>query len=213
MEGKHIKTILICDSRGKSLDEELIEQSNISLKILVYSGAKLYQAVKLAVPVIKEDQPDQVYILAGINNLTRKDKRTRIVSVASTELYKTTQQFQDEMNFCYALLKKTLHLKVKIVFAPITGMSLHQYNKVDSARSQIEQEILDKSVIEVNKIIIAFNVNRNCKTPWTHSIIHRHFRGKYHFSYNRLSEDGCHLTSEIRLFWLRKIISAIMANA
>lgn len=212
MEGKHQKVILICDSRGKKLDEDLTEQHNISLKILVYSGARLYQAVKCAEPIVKEYQPDQVYILAGINNLTRMNKRTRVVSVASTELHKSMQQFHDEMNFSYALLKKILNWRAKIVFAPITGMSLQLYNKGDSIQLKAEQELLDQSVIEVNTRIISFNEHMACKTPCTQSIIHRHFRGNYHSSYSRLSEDGCHLTTEVRSFWLRKIIDAIKAN-
>lgn len=43
---------------------------NTRMNIMSFGGAKLYKAVKSAEPQIRLQQPDQIYILAGINNLT-----------------------------------------------------------------------------------------------------------------------------------------------
>lgn len=206
-----LKVFLICDSRGRELQEYFTEcDYNITVKF--YSGAKLYRSTKLAENEIKRQQPDHIYILAGINSITKLNKRTREVTLIADDKNKIAQQYKDEMNFALASLRKICKNDTKIIFAPITGMDLSRYNKVDASALSESQNVLDETVIEINNIIIAQNATHNYKTPWTHGIIHRYFRGKYHFMYDKLDEDGCHLTDLIRSFWGRKIISAIAAN-
>lgn len=130
----------------------------------------------------------------------------------SMEKKKIIQQYTDEMNFSFALLRKITKAGTKIVFAPITGMDLSKFNKVDEGSMIEPQTVLNEAITEINNLIISRNMKSACKTPWTHGIVHRYFRRKYHFSYKRLKEDGCHLTEEIRIFWGRKIVSAITAN-
>lgn len=74
-----INVFLICDSRGKDLQSQFMNK-DYRITVKCYSGAKLYQATKLAENDIKNQQPDQVYILAGINTITRLNRRTREVS-------------------------------------------------------------------------------------------------------------------------------------
>lgn len=202
---------LICDSRGKGLEGLLEDHSNIN--ILVYRGAKLYQTAKYAEFKFKQQNPDQVYVLAGINNLTTMNKRTRQVSISAPDATKITQQFCDEMNFSYATIRKTIKQDARIIFAPLTGMGIAQYNKVDPEVCKEDQYILDQALLDINKRIISFNDEKGNRTPWTHAIVHRYYRGRYHFAYERLDSDGCHLTDEIKLFWLKKIDTAINANS
>lgn len=202
---------LICDSRGRGLQNEFPDTDhNITVKS--YSGAKLYRSTKMAEGEIIKRQPDQIYILSGINTITQLNRVTREVSLISMDKSKIIQQYKDEMNFSLIHLKKITKKDTKIVFAPITGMDMAKYNKVDQ-RSLVEaQNMLNEAAMEINNLIIAQNTSCACKTPWTHSIVHRYFRGKYHFTYDRLEEDGCHLTDQIRKFWAKKIISAIISN-
>lgn len=206
-----IMVFLICDSRGKDLQTQFVNNYH-RIIVKTYSGAKLYQATKLAENDIKNQQPDQVYVLAGINTITRLNRRTREVSLMSMEKRKIIQQYTDEMNFSSALLRRSTKAGTKIIFAPITGMDLAKYNRVDEGTMTESQNVLNEALTEINSLIIAQNAKYACKTPWTHGIVHRYFRKKYHFQYDRLDNDGCHLTEQVRLFWGRKIVSAINAN-
>lgn len=77
---KVLNVIIICDSRGKWLQEKFHEE-NIKIKVLTYSGAKLYQSIKQAQDQIKRVMPDQIYILSGLNSLTQLNRKTRKVSL------------------------------------------------------------------------------------------------------------------------------------
>lgn len=184
----------------------------LKINILCYSGARLYQAAKYADKKLKQQMPEQVYVLAGINNLTIMDKKTRQVSIVAPDKDVISQHVSDEINFAYASLRKSTNTRTKIIFAPITGMSIAHYNNIDPDICKEEQHTLDQAILDINQRIVSFNEEKGNKTPWTHAIIHRYFRRKYHFDYDRLDSDGCHLTDEVRSFWLRKISTAIIAN-
>lgn len=210
---KDIPTILIiCDSRGKLLHNyfKTVEYNTI---VKAYSGARIYHSVKLAETEIKRWQPDQIYLLAGVNNITQLDRVTRKVSLVSMDKDKIIQHFEDEMNFSYTLIKKTVKSETKVIFAPVTGMDLEKYNKAETGSLLESQSVLNETIVDVNNLIITQNTNHKCKTPWTHGIVHRYFRGRYHFMYDRLDEDGCHLTDQIREYWGKKIATAIIANS
>lgn len=205
------QVVIVCDSRGKRL-QELFYDDNHTIKVLMFSGAKLYQSAKLALSYLKRHMPDQIYILSGLNNLTTLDKNTRKVSLTAPEKWKIVQYFEDEINFTTALIRKNVTAKTKIIFVPITGMDLASYNRTTMESEQACQEIFNDALLDINKIIIARNVSNHCKTPWVHTYVHRYFRGRYHFYYEKLDTDGCHLTDEARSVWSRKLLSAIQAN-
>lgn len=202
---------LICDSRGKRLQEKF-QGDDVQVKVLYYSGAKLYQSTRLAINYIKAFLPDQIYILSGINTMTKLDKRTRIVTLAAPERNKIVQIYQDEMNFSLALLRKNINTKTKVIFAPLIGMNLSSYNKTTAESESVNQGILNDALLDINSVIIAMNKSNQCKTPWTQSLVHRYFRGKYHHYYERLDEDGCHLKEEVLDNWSLKLKTAIQAN-
>lgn len=206
-----LEILIICDSRGKGLLNYL-KDTEYDVTVKVYSGAKLYRSVKLAESEVIQRQPDQIYLLAGVNNITQLNKRTREVDLMSMNKDKIVQNFVDEMNFSFNLLRKITAEKTKIIFAPITGMDLERYNNVTTGSMIEKQNILNESIIEVNNLIIAQNTSHGYRTPWTHGIVHRYFRRKYHFAYDRLTEDGCHLTDRIKEYWGKKITTAIVAN-
>lgn len=203
--------ILICDSRGKLLQKEFNDPKYL-VSVKTYSGAKLYQATKLAEKSIEKTGPGQIYVLAGINTITHLNRQTRQVTLMSPDKGKILQQFTDELNFSFSLLRKASKMNARIVYAPITGMSLATYNRLRPESCRLSQELLNEVLLEINNLIIAFNKSHECKTPWTHGIVHRYYKGKYHFMYERLDDDGCHLTNEIRAYWGRKLYTAIAAN-
>lgn len=173
--------------------QDQYQDEHITIKVLTYSGATLYQSVKLALSYIKRFTPDQIYILSGLNSMTQLDKKTRKVSLIAPEKQKIVQHYADEMNFVMALLRKNVDTETKIIFVPVTGMNLATYNKTTMEVEQVYQSIFNDALLEINKATIAQNVSNHCKTPWLHTFVHRYFRGKHHFYYEKLDADGCHL--------------------
>lgn len=157
--------ILICDSRGKGLFNTLQSFPGKDIRVLTYSGAKLYRSVKLAEYTVRKYQPEQVYVLSGVNNLTHMDKTTRKILVLSHDKDKIVQQIRDEMNFAYKKLQKITTMKTKVMFAPLTGICIGKFNDVDLSSVISEQEILNQAVLETNEIIIDFNEQNGVRTP------------------------------------------------
>lgn len=93
----------------------------------------------------------------------------------------------------------------KLVMAPITGMDLTSYNGSKSLNIDNQQALLNQSVINVNTEIARFNRLNNVFTPWTSRIVHHRHRQKYHARYEKLSDDGCHLSDEILQYWAQSL--------
>lgn len=192
--------------------QDLFLSADYDIRVVAFSGARSYRAAELAGDVIRIFRPAQIYILAGVNNLTLLDRRSRKIRLSHTDGNVIVQQFTHEMNLVTTLLSQSTKPGTKVIFAPITGLNMASYNREDPRLYNFQQSVIDQAVIGINNLVIEHNANSGYKTPWTHSIIHRYFRKKYHFSYERLDADGCHLTDDIRAFWARKILSAVVQN-
>lgn len=203
--------IFICDSRGRDLHNYISKYTNEHFTVTVNSGATIYESATRSRREILRNKPKQIYILSGINNFTNLDRSTRQVRLSERNYIKAADLFMEELKETYDYITSISQHSVKIVTAPITGMSLASYNGVMLSAPE-DQERLNNTIIEVNTRIISLNENNQVRTPWTSAIIHRYYRQKYHFAYHKLQQDGCHLTDEIRDFWAKKLASAIESN-
>lgn len=203
--------LVICDSRGKDLQHFISRYTSERTIVTVNSGATLYQSATRSRHEIMGNKLSQVYILSGINNLTRKNRSTRQVQLSEKNPMRAEDIFMDELKETYSYITNLTHQKAKVITAPITGMSLASYNG-RSLPDLEDQNLLNDTVTGINKRIISLNEENGVSTPWTSAIIHRYYRDKYHFSYHRLNIDGCHLTDEIRDFWAKKLANAIEQN-
>lgn len=203
--------LIICDSRGKDLQQSISRYTNERTLVITNSGARLYQSATRSRHEIVRHKPSQIYILSGINNLTKRDRATKQVQLYEKNPFKAEDTFMEELEATYNYIKHLTGQDSKVITAPLTGMSLTSYNG-RALSDPKDQNLLNDTVIGINKRITSLNEENGLRTPWTSTIIHRYYRGKYHFSYHRLSLDGCHLTDEIRDFWAEKIASAIELN-
>lgn len=203
--------LFICDSRGRDLYHEISRFTSEPIHVTINSGATLYQSGTRSRREITRYMPKQIYILSGINNLTNLERATRQVQIQERNILKAADLFMNELENTYEYIRNLTGSNIKIITAPVTGMSLASYNG-RLLQDPEDQNLLNDTVIEINNRIIALNEGNGVRTPWTSAIIHRYYRGKYHFSYHRLSMDGCHLTDEIREFWAKKLADAIDHN-
>lgn len=203
--------LLICDSRGKGLHQHVTKHTNERVYISINSGATLYQSATRSRHNIRTYNPQQIYVLSGINNLTTINRHNRQVEVAERNPFKAADQFMEELKDTYTYIKSQVQPSVKIITAPVTGMSIASYNG-NTTPNKADQQSLNDAVLEINKRIVDLNEVNGLHTPWTSAIVHRYFRKTYHFAYHRLSDDGCHLSDEVKNFWGIKLASAIKIN-
>lgn len=102
--------------------------------------------------------------------------------------------------------------KYKLAFSQIVGMDLAVYNRQDQPHPN--QNLLDDAVIRINLEIANRNMAEGVATPWVANDIHHNRKKGYKVTrYHRLSEDGLHLTQDLRERWavfLHKAILKIM---
>lgn len=208
------RILIIADSRGRQLDLELSYLVNCDLRIVTCGGASLLASIERSKSHIAEAEWTQIYCLAGICGLTYKNKKTRKVSLCSNDPEATAQVYEQALILAEKRIRCCLSTQnCKIIFAPLTGMSLNSYNRIDDVTYQHDDQVqLNITIKLVNRVIIKFNETNEVVTPWMTRLIHRRHRNTFMNSYHRLRIDGCHLSPEIRLDWAKALKNAIMKN-
>lgn len=205
------KVLVIADSRGAGLQSRFNQYTDkpYSVQVLTWKGRGIAAAVKDSDQTLNWLVPDIVLILAGICNITSLDHRTRQVSLSFTDEDKMLDEYTGKMDAIQH------HFKVgktpRLMFAQLVGMDLATYNNAPAPNPQ--QDLLDRTILSVNSSIASFNKNNGMNTPWTASEIHHHRKnGRKITQYQRLAEDGLHLTEELRDKWVFAIDKAIVKS-
>lgn len=87
-------------------------------------------------------------------------------------------------------------------------MDMSIFNKVSVPSSH--QELLDRTVLAINSSIAELNKNNGVSTPWTANEVHHNRKnGRKITRYQRLAEDGLHITEELKDKWTVAIDKAI----
>lgn len=213
MDTRGNRILILADSRGAGLGDKLSElDREYNHWVIIKKGSPTSEIVHRARFEIKAYEPNYVVILTGLCSVTMLHKPSRSVSLRYPSPTTSAAQYEKDMLATDQAIKMLLHPKVvDTIFATITGMNLSVYN-MDSAQIPglvYDQEILDKTVISVNKAIIQRNSEMGLPTPWLHRLVHRYKQGKTSANYYRLAEDGCHLTDPILTYWAKELDVAI----
>lgn len=208
------RILILADSRGRLLDIDLSKLLSCEFRIVTCGGASLLGSIDRSSAHIKETEWTQIYCLAGICGLTYKNKKTRKVTLCSNDSEASAQIYEQSLILAVKRIRRYLKSQdCKIIFAPITGMSLNTYNRIDDNDYQRDDQIqLNNTIKMVNRTIVKFNETNAVATPWMTRLIHRRHRNTFMNSYHRLQIDGCHLSPEIRLAWAKALKHAIVNN-
>ena len=116
-------------------------------------------------------------------------------------------------------------IETKISFATLTWLDLPDYNNrsrrtmsVDRYRTycattkkiDATQNLLNKSIIAINRQLVALDKDNKIPTTWAVSRVHAYHNKSYHHYYGRLS-DGCHTHPDTRQYRANQIIKTIKA--
>lgn len=88
-------------------------------------------------------------------------------------------------------------------------MNLAKWNNQEQSHPQ---DLLDTAIHDINIEINRFNTSNNAITPWLARDVHHNIKGKKKNRYDRLSEDGVHLSDNLKLKWAAEIVSALVKN-
>lgn len=183
--------------------------------VLVYPGAGMVDVVKRSELIICRERWTQIYILAGLCDITVKDPLSKCVTNRHASTAVALAIYQSEMNKAQEEIKAMLKYRapVKVIFAPVTGMNLAVYNKrQNNQMDEVSQRQLNESIAVVNSTIINRNTLLGLATPWTHSVIHRRTRTSFSNLYHKLSGDGCHLSPPVLTHWAETLQDATYRN-
>lgn len=191
-------TLVVCDSRGGSL-LPYITDDDVHLKF--YRGARLMFVAHRASELIGCLALTSVLIAAGINDMTFRDKTTRVIKVRLEDSFDLANFVIRQIIMARAMLTRR-HPGVKLAFGGINGIQLNRYNVLEGYSDS--QGIIDEAIIQVNAYIRLLNQNAKVYPPRLTSKVHTWYKGRNKNNYHLL-RDGLHLGHIVTRYWLRSI--------
>ena len=199
------------DSRvSESLYTEIqkINTKRTPVHVEQYKGAGLLEVVEKADSFLRAYPFDVVYIIAGVNDITNKNRTTGHI----TFLWKTEDALA---NYLIATRQNSFeqlsrgHPGAKIIFCPLVGLDLH---RVVQGSTVTQQLVVDNAVWRTN---ISLNKMRNEHSfcfPFLASPVHRIENGKHKSYYHHLAVDGLHLPGKLDRLWAKQLVKAFERN-
>lgn len=215
--------MVITDSRGAGLQHTLVEMSGMAeVKVIIHRGAGYELSAIKSLNIIKNFRPKLIILMAGICDLTWRDKESKITTIRYSNTEETVSHVINAAKAAYDLLTATNNYKIS--FATLTGIDLVDYNHpprkhmssteykdytINHKQTHKDQNIINEAIIEINRKLTSINQANNVPTTWTAGIVHSYFRGKYHHYYIKLI-DGCHADERTKNEWAKQISKAIL---
>lgn len=215
-------TIVIADSRGRDLLQNLEEYKDIGTFLVISHSGKGYNAaLNASINQIRLTKPERIIVMLGICTITKRDPITKQTFLRSTEVQELVTNVMTEIRNTYQIIQG-LHA-CQVSYATVTGLDIADYNNyrrkfMDEKQYNLyclttktlhpQQVTLDKIILELNRRITAFNQSNNIPTTWTATAIHAYHNKKYHHYYKKLY-DGCHPTKATIKYWAKQIVRVV----
>lgn len=220
--GESYSTVVITDSRGKGIHSILSGISGVGqVAVMVHPGAGSELAALKSITKIKQIKPDLVILMTGICDLTWRHSTTGVTSLRHNILEDSVERVVSALSAARDLLLSLGEVTVSIAtvtgidlsdynFPARKGMSPAQYSSYESYNKCVheQQEVLDGSILVINRRITKLNLNMRVPTTWTAGVVHAHFNKKAHHYYRRLA-DGCHPDEETKSRWASQLAKTI----
>ena len=197
------KILIIADSRGRNLGDELSNHLSFDFKVSYHPGATIEEATLYSLKSLYKEKPELIIIMAGICQITYKNKKRRYNLRNSPERVIIRRYFESldtaRQTIMYYCQQRELHMP-KISIATQTGANLAAQNKL-SIKHQ-DQDKMDNIIHEINRQVVELNTRYDIPTVWTSKYTHRYssLTKKYKAGYNSL-KDGIHPTEKLTKCW------------
>lgn len=198
-------TVVICDSRGVPVRRRISDDNVICEAV---RGARLQDVPGLADELISRYNPATCLIIAGINNMTIMNRRTRKVSLVYYDPFELANHVIRLINRIRTYLTG-MHRGVRFGFGGMIGIDLNHYNSIEGYSPF--QWVVDEAVRQINAYVRLLNQQCNLYHPRLTSKVHSFFRGRPKNHY-RLLRDGLHLGNILITIWARNIVRFHLVN-
>lgn len=166
-----------------------------------HSGATLHLIALRVLDIIARHSPDVVLIMAGIKDITNRNRFTGRVSLISNSTSIIINHLINMINHAKSVILST-YPDVKLVIGGIAGIDLNAYNRrLGTSPMQI---VVDNAITAVNSYIRQLNHDSQVPHPRLTSKIHTWRKGKRKNFYSRLY-DGLHPNDLVLDSWARQI--------
>ena len=190
------------------------------IRVLTIRGARFELAAIRALPVVAKLKPARIILLAGVCDLTFRDRRTKITELRHSTVKANVDQVLSAAKAAWDVLTAVgTHV---VVFATVTGIELNDYNDpqrkfMDAATYKKynltkahhpRQALLNSSILEINRQLVQLNKANSVPTVWLAGIVHSRFKKAIHHYYIRLF-DGCHPDNRTKAAWAELLVKYI----
>ena len=200
---KNIRTVVLADTRGEGLQELFDAKGNKDIHVLAEEETGIEDIVLSKLDDILILQPDVIIITNGICDLTVKDHNTQARRLKHNSNARSIREYLFTVNKVHEILAEKLP-NAKVVFSTVTGCDLAICGSQQIAADQ--QEILDKTVVELNKRLGGMNSKNKVATPWISNAVHKRFKGKPIHNYHYLI-NGYRLTDFTKDIWVKTLFT------
>ena len=153
-----------------------------------------------------EQHFDLLYIMLGVNNLSRKDRDGNIIPI-----FKDVPSLMEIMLAKYEILKCQLkEMSSKIVLCQLIGLHIATYNKMPTL-DDVYQQVINEAMPLLAHTLNLVNEDESLVGPWLTKIVHYYTNHKQYNAYGKLT-DGLHFSKETKRVVARKIIDSICKN-
>lgn len=137
-------TLVFTDSRGKCLDT-YIDHDNIKVKY--YKGVGLLQLIDLADHFIRYLNPTCVLFIAGICDLTFKDRLRRKIRLRYDNFYDMFHHLSEQFTQA-RLTTDSRYPHLMVAYGGVCGMDLNRYNREPGF--SIHQRLIDRVIVAID---------------------------------------------------------------
>lgn len=191
-------TFALFDSRGIPVQRMM---DNPAVVCRSYRGARLQDIARHAEELIPVIRPTSCLIVAGVNNLTHKNRHNGTVLLIYYDPFELANHIIRLVNRMRIRLTRSFPT-TKICFGGVIGMNLNKYNKLDGISPY--QWILDEAIRQINAYLRLLCQQSQLYYPRLTSKVHAYYRGKPKNNY-RLLSDGLHLGPIVCYSWVTSI--------
>lgn len=191
-------TLVLLDSRGAPVLRQI---NNPGIVCRMYRGARLQEIVRHAEELIPHIRPKSCLIVAGVNNLTYKNRCNGLVYLNYYDPFELANHIIRLVNRMRAKLIR-MFPATKICFGGIVGMNLNKYNRREGFSPY--QWILDEAIRQINAYLRLLSQQLQLYYPRLTSKVHAYYRGRPKNNY-RLLYDGLHLGPVVCRSWVTSI--------
>ena len=151
---------------------------------------------------------DVAYIIAGVNDITEKNRATGSVHFTWACEDTLAGHLIATLKNSYVQLTKD-HPGAKVIFCPLVGLDLHKQVRSSTVK---QQQMVNNAVWRYNIELNKMKDEHGFCFPYLASPIHRSENGKHKSYYHHLSTDGLHLTTKLYQTWATQLVKAFDRN-